>query len=191
MARGIIRIGLPPKAEIVEEWIARALKAAATRGTFIIKTRTARGVDADGKPFKPYSRRYQILKVSTGRSISPPDLTLSGAMLGNLKILRVQKRQVVIGFEGTHRRHRFSRRSRKSFVSVRTGPKVSTTAGKRTLKRTTSGGQQETVPMAKVVLGNDRVRPFFHLRSPADRKDVIGEAQAELDRLIRDDNARR
>ena len=184
MAQGIIRISLPPRPEVIEEWVTQALARGASRAIQLIKIRTARGVDADGRAFRPYTRRYAILKGSTARRVSPPDLTLSGAMLGNLKTLRVQKRQVVIGFEGQHRQFRFGRRTRKDFVTLRFGQRPVTT-GKRTLKRTTASGEQRTTSMAAVVLGNNKIRPFFHIRSKADIRAVIEAAQAEIDRLVR------
>lgn len=179
MARGTIRIALPPRAEVMEAWIQQALRVAALKGLQTIKIRTARGIDADGRAFRPYTKRYATLKAATGRNSTPPDLTLSGAMLGNAKILRTQRRQVVIGFEGAHRAFRFSRASKRG-----------KSKGKRTLKRTSASGVARTVPMAKVVLGVDGIRPFFHLRSKADLAAVMAAAQREMDRLVRENNRR-
>jgi hypothetical protein len=46
--------------------------------------RTRNGLDVDGQPFQQYSEEYAIYKEKKGRNPSPPDLTISGAMLGSI-----------------------------------------------------------------------------------------------------------
>jgi hypothetical protein len=181
MARGIIRIKYPPIAEFRDEWVRLAVQRAALRAIEIINDRVRKGADADGGTFKPYSKNYARLKASTGRNVLPPDLTLSGAMLNNLKLKRVEKSRAVIGFEGQHRQFRFSRQGRK-FVGLDATMRA---LRKRTLKRTNTAGEAKTTSMAVIVLANDKRRPFFHIRSAADRIAVIAAAQSKLEELVR------
>lgn len=46
----------------------------------MIKTRTAKGLDKDGKPFKPYSQMYMRIKKS-----KDVDLKMTGKMLNSIK----------------------------------------------------------------------------------------------------------
>lgn len=48
--------------------------------TSAIKMRTARGVDFQGRPFKPYSAKYAAFRENAGFGSSTVDLFFSGAM---------------------------------------------------------------------------------------------------------------
>jgi len=55
--------------------------------TFIrasIETRTAQGIDADGKPFKPYSPSYAYFRHKTGHPIDRVNLFYTGAMMSSM-----------------------------------------------------------------------------------------------------------
>lgn len=58
--------------------------AAARVGVDLIRERTRRGLDKDGKPFKPYARSTMRMKVRTGRQVTPVNLTQTGSMLNSL-----------------------------------------------------------------------------------------------------------
>lgn len=49
-----------------------------------ILVRTARGTDADGKPFSPYSKGYAEYRKKHGRAASKPNLFFSGTMLASM-----------------------------------------------------------------------------------------------------------
>lgn len=50
--------------------------------------RTAKGIDAEGRPFAPYSQRYAEQKRQALGTGGTPDLTVSGRMLNDLQVLR-------------------------------------------------------------------------------------------------------
>ena len=50
----------------------------------VIKTRTQRGKDADGRSFKPYTPEYKAFRRKKGRQVSFPDLNFKGNMLSNM-----------------------------------------------------------------------------------------------------------
>lgn len=104
-----IRIGLPPSVDQFRAALALAVRAAAVEAIKIIKIRTARGRDIHGRVFPRYSERYGRDKKASGRRVNPPDLTLTGQMLGALKELRAEPRRAVIGWEGQRRAVRFRR----------------------------------------------------------------------------------
>ena len=89
-----------------------AIRKAAIKAVSIILRRTAKGIDARGAPFRPYSKPYAKLKASTGRNATPPDLTLTGTLLRGLRLLRVESpRRAIIGWEGQHSTRRIFNRS--------------------------------------------------------------------------------
>jgi hypothetical protein len=69
-----------------------------------ILTRTARGVDAEGRPFtgssKGYSKGYKLYRQKHGRSVSKVNLFWSGTMLNSLDY-RVEPGQAVLFFQPT------------------------------------------------------------------------------------------
>jgi hypothetical protein len=86
----------------------------------VFKKRVQKGIDGDGKRFKGYTKSYRKYKRTgfksfrgTGKRIesmegivlssnrgSPPDLTLTGDMLKNLKRKKFDKDSYIIGFTG-------------------------------------------------------------------------------------------
>jgi hypothetical protein len=50
----------------------------------LIKQRTARGINADGNSFPPYTEAYKIFRQQAGRQTQYPDLNFSGQMLSNM-----------------------------------------------------------------------------------------------------------
>jgi hypothetical protein len=51
-----------------------------------IRERTAKGIDVNGSPFKPYTKRYAKFRVKKGRNPSPVDLTMSGRLLNSMQV---------------------------------------------------------------------------------------------------------
>lgn len=50
----------------------------------LIRNRTQKGKDADGRNFKPYKPEYKAFRQQRGRQIRFPDLNFSGNMLSNM-----------------------------------------------------------------------------------------------------------
>ncbi len=50
----------------------------------LIRKRTQKGKDADGKSFRPYTPEYKAFRRQKGRSVRFPDLNFSGQMLSNM-----------------------------------------------------------------------------------------------------------
>ena len=50
----------------------------------VIKQRTQRGKDADGRSFKPYTPEYKAFRREEGKQVSFPDLNFKGNMLSNM-----------------------------------------------------------------------------------------------------------
>lgn len=50
----------------------------------LIKQRTQKGKDADGKTFAPYKPEYKAFRREKGRQVNFPDLNFSGQMLSNM-----------------------------------------------------------------------------------------------------------
>jgi hypothetical protein len=51
---------------------------------FLIKQRTAKGVNADGNSFPPYTQDYKTFRQNAGRQVQFADLNFSGQMLSNI-----------------------------------------------------------------------------------------------------------
>lgn len=62
-----------------------------------IVTRTRSGRDVDGLPFAPYSARYAKQRTAAGLS-TRPDLTVSGGMLNDLRVISATHRTVTLGY---------------------------------------------------------------------------------------------
>jgi hypothetical protein len=149
----------------------RALSKMALVAIANIKTRTARGIDFQGQGFRPYTEEYAALRNQFGRNTAPVDLTWTGRMLGNLKITRteMERAKIYIGFSGTHQVNSIvvDKKSRK-FKTKRTGREI---------------------PIAGMVAGLNRKRRFFAL-GPKDKQDIRRVAEGELNKMIREINAR-
>ncbi len=63
----------------------------------LIKQRTARGINADGNSFPPYTEAYKTFRQQAGRQTQYPDLNFSGQMLSNIT-QRSQPTQAIIYF---------------------------------------------------------------------------------------------
>lgn len=50
----------------------------------VIKTRTKKGKDADGRSFKPYTPEYKEFRRQEGKQANFPDLNFKGNMLSNM-----------------------------------------------------------------------------------------------------------
>lgn len=64
----------------------RVLLAGATSGATVIKVRTAKGIDKDGKRFPPYSPKYAARRKRKGRPVDRVTLSMSAGtgMMGDL-----------------------------------------------------------------------------------------------------------
>lgn len=51
-----------------------------------ISTAAGSGRGIDGKPFRQYSPAYQRARAKRGYTVSPPNLTITGRMLGSMKV---------------------------------------------------------------------------------------------------------
>jgi len=50
----------------------------------LIRKRTQKGKDADGRNFRPYTPEYKAFRRQRGRQVQFPDLNFSGQMLSNM-----------------------------------------------------------------------------------------------------------
>ena len=50
----------------------------------LIRKRTQKGKDADGRSFRPYTPEYKAFRRQKGRQVQFPDLNFSGQMLSNM-----------------------------------------------------------------------------------------------------------
>jgi len=50
----------------------------------LIRKRTQKGKDADGRSFRPYTPEYKAFRRQRGRQVQFPDLNFSGQMLSNM-----------------------------------------------------------------------------------------------------------
>lgn len=60
--------------------------------------RTMAGLDKDNEKFSKYTRKYAEEK---GVGVSEVDLLLSGEMLSELKVLKINPREIEIGYQGS------------------------------------------------------------------------------------------
>ena len=61
----------------------------------VIKTRTQKGKDADGRSFKPYTPEYKAFRRKKGRQVSFPDLNFKGNMLSNMTQKSTSKQAIL------------------------------------------------------------------------------------------------
>lgn len=187
MAKIIIRL---PTGSDLKDLFANPLQAAAVSAVSLIQRRTARGVDLDGRAFAPYSEGYARAKALSGRRSTPPDLTLTGQMLRNLKVKSrtntgfsegLLSQRVLIGVEGQHRDTRLLATGKQPKAS---NPRTQRGWRPRTLKRLPT-----TTPMAVVVASTHRRRPWFGVRMPVELQQLARVFQRALDQEIRRRNA--
>lgn len=101
--KGMLSFRLPSRRDI-DDNAALAAERAALHAVSIITRRTGKGIDVDGRPFKPYGAAYAAKRAAAGRQTSPVNLTLTGTLLRGLRVLRVEPngRRAWIGWEGQH-----------------------------------------------------------------------------------------
>lgn len=68
------------------------------RAIALIKLRTMRGVDMEGRPFEAYSPGYAVRKAKDLGYAGPPNLSVSGDMLNGLIIRAVDETSVTLGW---------------------------------------------------------------------------------------------
>lgn len=68
-------------------WTDEELRRIGNRARRIIQERTARGIDAFGKPFKPYSTRYAKLRKESGRRADVVNLLFQGDMRAAVQVV--------------------------------------------------------------------------------------------------------
>lgn len=203
MATFRITIPRPPKPVQVRRMLGLGLKAAAPAAVGIVQRRTAQGNDLHGRAFRPYSKGYAERKAETGRNVGTVNLTVTGELLRRLRVLRAEGLRVIIGFEGQHRDWRFSRvdeawqkiehagatrdsrgRQRINNRYVREYERIAG-KGKRLKGGRRAGYTIErlptTTPMASVVLGNNRLRPFFGIVMRHEINVLVQAAQRAID----------
>jgi len=105
----------PPKVGVSDKYIMKVVynshmiidagKAIDALGSWVvgrIRLRTQQGLDMKGKPFTPYSARYQKALARGGEMASPVDLRVSGTLIGGIQTIGRGKRlgyhYVTIGF---------------------------------------------------------------------------------------------
>ena len=63
----------------------------------VIRKQTARGLDADMQPFKPYNALYSRIRAAVGRG-STPDMNVTGDMMKSMVVRKTNKRSFELGF---------------------------------------------------------------------------------------------
>lgn len=147
--KGMLSFRLPSRRDI-DDNAALAAERAALHAVSIITRRTGKGIDVDGRPFKPYGAAYAAKRAAAGRQTSPVNLTLTGTLLRGLRVLRVEPsgRRAWIGWEGQH------------VTRNRLGSKQA----RATLR---------TVSYLDLVGGIERKRAFFAIRSRKERAEIV------------------
>ncbi len=78
--------------EKIKLGIQKALFKTASTGLNMIQDKTAKGVDVDGRPFKPYSEKYAFFRAKNGRTHVNVDLNFTGQMMANMSVKANSKR---------------------------------------------------------------------------------------------------
>jgi len=147
----------------------KAIERAALAAASIITQRTARGLDARGRLFAPYTEDYAALRLANGRNAGRVDLTSSGTMLRALRVLGVVSgRRAVIGWEGQHVAR-----------PLRMPLKPGTPKGN---PRTARGVTR--VSYRDLVEGLSRKRLFFAIVTRAEQSEVRAEYRRSLLQLL-------
>ncbi len=145
--------------------------------TTLILTRTKRGLDADGKPFHPYTEDYAKARSSRGLS-STPDLAVTGHMLGGMAPDVTGPNEVTVSFPspleatkaavhnyGSNSTSSVSPHSRSVYVDQKSGRRVSAREvaldRKRKTKRTAERSESVTGHTRKM---NTPQREFLDIR---------------------------
>lgn len=178
-----IRIRLPTRSDLTK-MLKRPMQAVADKAVAIIVARTARGIDANGVPFRPYTQEYRLAKVASGRK-GTPDLTVTGKLLAALRRLTVSPdgKHATIGFEGQHRNAQFLTAGKKAFVSDLATKR--TLRKKRTSRVTRAKAALGTTPYAVLVPSLNARREFFAIRLARELDVLVAVYQRVLDEEIR------
>jgi hypothetical protein len=127
MARGDVTVKLPTLDQVIPPAQRKALLAhLAALAVGRIKRRTGAGLDVNGKAFKPYSFGYATMRHQAGRTVSPVQLTMTGAMLASMQVLSSDANRAVIGFQGSSAAVRFTKRARPT-KNRKTGERITHT----------------------------------------------------------------
>jgi hypothetical protein len=147
VARGDVTVKLPTLDQVIPPAQRKALLAhLAALAVGRIKRRTGAGLDVNGKAFKPYSFGYATMRHQAGRTVSPVQLTMTGAMLASMQVLSSDANRAVIGFQGSSAAVRFTRRMRTRVVRNALSSSRETVAAPITNKKT---GQKITHTFAE------------------------------------------
>ena len=181
--KGMLSFRMPSIRDLNDN-AALAAERAALHAVSIITRRTGKGLDVDGRPFKPYGAAYAAKRAAAGRQTSPVNLTLTGTLLRGLRVLRVEPngRRAWIGWEGQHvTRNVLAGFGATRFRQVSQG--LVSRLDQRPLSRQESAfidraGKQaratlRTVSYLDLVGGIERKRAFFAIRSRKERAEII------------------
>jgi len=187
-------------ARMIEEEVARAssplepeqMAAIGDLAINIITLRTKSGLDADRKPFVPYTPTYQRQREKIGRSSTTVDLAVTGHMQqgitkdahGNEVSLHfvspLEERKAIIHNDGVDTNVSVRSHTRRVFVNVRNGQRVSAKAGAKAKRQ----GAAHIVEREEKVTSFRRhqrtpKREWFDIRATEDEK-IIEDAIDEM-----------
>lgn len=163
------------------------LKLVGEQAISVIALRTKQGVDADHKPFTPYSDGYKKTREKLGRSSATVDLAVTGHMQQAMESRPdVAEREVNIGFmsaaeetkaavhnSGVDKQVSVRSHTRSAYIDKKTGRRVSRQEAKRDMKRKVQRVTTRT-ERVDVFKRNQRTpkREWFDIRHPADTRAV-------------------
>jgi len=91
------RVNIPRKKKELLDDKEKALGLALQKVVLSLNQRTKAGKSVEGSPFADYTPEYAKFKSRKGRSIAPPDLTFSGAMLRAIQFSVKRTANAIIG----------------------------------------------------------------------------------------------
>lgn len=181
-------------ARMIEEEIARAasplepeqMAAIGDLAINVITLRTKAGLDADRKPFVPYTPSYQRQREKIGRSSSTVDLSVSGHMQQGITrdaqggevslhfMSPIEERKAIIHNDGVNTTVSVRSHTRRVFVNPKNGQRVSAKKAKK------SGAVQRTESVDSF-RRHQRTpkREWFDIRASEDEK-IIENAIDEM-----------
>lgn len=127
-------------------------------GAAIVIARTKKGLDADGKKFVAYKPGYEKQRAARGLRVSPPDLAVSGHMLGAMGPEVTGQSEVTVGFASEFEAKKAATNNDGSKQSV-----AATSSKGKTYERKS----------------NTDAREFLDVRMPREM-DVMGDAISEI-----------
>lgn len=69
---------------------------------FVITSRTLAGIDANGDAFKPYVKAYANWRRRKTLRVTPPNLKVTGHMLGSIQHRKTGDNEITFGFQAPH-----------------------------------------------------------------------------------------